>query len=52
MKFLGWRSMVKLEIGPGYSKKNRGYTFNPYYHPDYDTIYLDIMALNAKEVFE
>jgi len=34
--------MVKLEIGPGYSKKNRGYTFNPHYCPDYDVIYLDI----------
>jgi len=35
--------MVKLEIGPGYTKKkNGGYMFNPHFCPEYDVIYLDI----------
>ena len=35
--------MVKLEIGPGYTKKkDKGYMFNPHFCPEYDVIYLDI----------
>ena len=35
--------MVKLEIGPGYTKKkDKGYMFNPHLCPEYDVIYLDI----------
>ena len=34
--------MFKLEVGPGFSKKDRGYKFNPHYLPSYDVIYLDI----------
>jgi len=34
--------MVKLEIGPGYTKKGKGYRFHPHFCPDYDVIYLDI----------
>jgi len=35
--------MVKLEVGPGYTKdKNKGYMFNPHYCPEYNVIYLDI----------
>ncbi len=38
--------MVRLEIGPGYSRSlsSRCYRFNPRYHPDYDVVYLDLRA--------
>jgi len=40
--------MVKLEIGPGYSKKGKGYMFNPHYCPGQDVIYLDIKPPDFK----
>ncbi len=33
---------MRLEVGPGYTRRGRGYRFNPHYEPGYDVVYLDV----------
>jgi len=39
---------MKLEVGPGYSKRGGGYIFNPHFCSDYDVVFLDIRRPNFR----